>query len=158
MLAQIVFFFLSKLGQFWPRPGRAGPVAAASPVFFNPMANPAKARPKATLTPAFRPGFGPGLAGFLMQGPASSPVTLATPASPVFYPLASLAKARFGPRLHGRTLTPDFPGQARLLMQGSPRTYPPKPFLFQPPHTVHNHQKLFYFNHLIDNQQKLFYL
>ena len=50
------FMLFAFLSQFWPRPtaarpGRAGPVAAASPVFFI----------AARLTPAFRLGFDPSL-------------------------------------------------------------------------------------------------
>ena len=60
------FMFFAFPSQVWPWPtaarqGRAGPVAAASPFFFYPLANMAKARPQAGLTPAFRPGFEPGL-------------------------------------------------------------------------------------------------
>ena len=50
------------------RPGQAGPVAMAFRVLFYPLANMAKARPQAGLTPGFRPGFDPCLAVFLMQG------------------------------------------------------------------------------------------
>ena len=60
------FMFFAFPSQFWPqptvaRPGQAGSVAAASPGFFNPLANMAKAWPQAGLTSAFRPGFDPGL-------------------------------------------------------------------------------------------------
>ena len=55
-------------GQPLPGQARAGPVAMAFRVLFYRLANMAKARPQARLTPAFRPGFHPGLAGFLMQG------------------------------------------------------------------------------------------
>ena len=54
-------------GQPLPGQARAGPVAMAFRVLFYRLANMAKARPQARLTPAFRPGFHPGLAGFLMQ-------------------------------------------------------------------------------------------
>ena len=47
-------------GQPWP--GQAGLAARPRlPRFFYPLASPAKARPLAVLTPAFRPGFDPGL-------------------------------------------------------------------------------------------------
>ena len=59
------FMFFDFPSQFWPqptaaRPGRADPVAAAS-LFFHPLASMAKAQLVAGLTPAFRPGFDPGL-------------------------------------------------------------------------------------------------
>ena len=41
------------------RPG--WPCGRGFPVFFYPLANMAKTRPQAGLTPAFRPGFEPGL-------------------------------------------------------------------------------------------------
>ena len=70
------FMLFAFLSQFWPwptaaRPGRAGPVAAASPVFFIPWPTwpkpghkPGSPRPSGwALTPVY-----PSLAGFLMQG------------------------------------------------------------------------------------------
>ena len=60
------FMLFAFPSQFWPRPYRGQarpgwPCGHGFPRFFYPLANKAKAWPQAGLTPAFRPGFDPGL-------------------------------------------------------------------------------------------------
>ena len=61
--------FLLNLGHGQLQLGQAGlTLWPRLPRFFYPLANMAKARPQVGFTPAFSPGFDPGLARFLMQG------------------------------------------------------------------------------------------